>query len=99
AGPGLTRPQRWGRRSGTANADPTCHRNFKPSVFNAISACRRQRGRHHETTPPLRAEIEMARTELSNAMRRLNRLDEELEEVRATVKQLWMKILELERDL
>jgi hypothetical protein len=50
-------------------------------------------------TPPLRAEIEMARTELSNAMRRLNRLDEELEEVRAVVRQLWMKILELERDL
>jgi prefoldin subunit 5 len=44
-----------------------------------------------------RAEIEIARTELADAVRRLNRLEAELEEVRAVVKQLWMKILELEQ--
>jgi uncharacterized protein (UPF0335 family) len=40
----------------------------------------------------LRTELEIVRTELADAVRRLNRLEEELEEVRATVKQLWMKI-------
>jgi uncharacterized protein (UPF0335 family) len=44
----------------------------------------------------LRAELEIARAELSDAVRRLSRLEEELAEVRATVKRSWDKILELE---
>jgi uncharacterized protein (UPF0335 family) len=47
----------------------------------------------------LRVEIETARTELGDAVQRLNRLEEEVAQMRITVKRSFDKILELEQDL
>jgi hypothetical protein len=47
----------------------------------------------------LRAELDVARQELANALRRVARLEADLAEARATVEQLRIKVRELEQRL
>jgi multidrug resistance efflux pump len=47
----------------------------------------------------LRAELEIARIALGNAVRRVERIEAELAEARATVEQLRAKVQELEQGL